>query len=97
MGWGTIFVFQDITGINEMIMTNNLNVYPNPASDYISVEGESTINNILIANEIGIVVYQQNIKSTKTEINITNLTNGICQIKTSGNLQSGHSRLINNR
>jgi uncharacterized repeat protein (TIGR03803 family) len=97
-GVGSVFKFQDITsGINEMIISNKPNVYPNPASNYVIIESESLINNIIITDAIGKVVYQQNLNSTKVEINTSALRNGIYHVKTSGNQQSGNSRVIINR
>ena len=97
-GYGTIFKFHESpAGINDMINSNNLSVYPNPAYDYITVESEFAPNNIIIVDAIGKMVYQQNTNSTKSVINTSALSKGIYLVKIFGDRQLSHSRLIINR
>jgi uncharacterized repeat protein (TIGR03803 family) len=97
-GSGTIFKFKEIqTGINENIISGNVSVFPNPASDYITVESESPLNKFIIIDAIGKVVYQQNTKNTKSGINTSALNNGIYLVKICGDGQSSHIKLIINR
>jgi len=97
-GNGTIFKFKEIqTGINEKIISGNVSVFPNPASDYITVESESPLNKFIIVDATGKVVYRQNTNSTKSGINTSALKNGIYLVKITGDGQSSHTKLIINR
>jgi uncharacterized repeat protein (TIGR03803 family) len=97
-GFGTIFRFKESPeAINEMINPNNLKVYPNPADDYFTIESKSPLNDIIIVDAIGKVVYQQNTNNTKSIINTSALSKGIYLVKIFVDGQSSHSRLIINR
>ena len=71
----------NITGnVNINEISENINVYPNPATNFINIESESNIENIVIFNITGQIVSiskLQNFKTSKIEIDVSNLQTGI--------------------
>jgi hypothetical protein len=69
------------TGINNMNDNNiNINAYPNPASDYITIDigDNDEISTITISNMRGSILYSRTKEFSKsTKINIINLTSGM--------------------
>lgn len=65
-------------GVTEMNTDNPINVYPNPASNYVIV---STLNaekgSIIISTILGEVVYEENFNGIQNKIDIENFSNGI--------------------
>jgi len=78
-------------GVNELNFDNGIKVYPNPASDYITVEVENNSGMTLnIYNAVGQLVKSKKIAHNKTQIDIRYLNNGIYMIemKSQTSLQS---------
>ncbi len=82
-----VYHLMDITNahvsVPEITLKNNLIIYPNPASKYISIKlnNSSVITEVSILNSSG----EQIIKKTNTDkIDISNLKNGIYFIKVKG-------------
>ena len=71
----------NISGIvNISDITENINIYPNPASNFVTIETGSNIENIYIYNTVGQIVSVsklQNFKTSKIEIDVSNLQSGI--------------------
>jgi len=76
---------ENTIGVNQIIDDETFKIYPNPASKYIYIESEQSINDVIIYNSMGKKVKE--IKYSKPEINIENLTSGMyfIQIKQSNN------------
>ena len=49
---------------------NSSVIYPNPTKDYISITSDNTIEQILIRDLSGRIVYQKHLNTTSTQINI---------------------------
>lgn len=64
---------------NHQVTT--VNIYPNPASNKITVNSSTKINAIEIYNLLGENIYQSNVVSTKAEIDLTNQAKGIYFLK----------------
>lgn len=62
---------------------NSLVAYPNPATDFITIElpGANSINEIEILDATGRLVKQQKVQQNKTSINIADLNAGLYLIK----------------
>lgn len=70
------------TSINQL--TNSafeLNAYPNPFNNKLTIISNETNQPVLIYNALGSVVYSSTIQTTKTEINLSNQATGIYYIK----------------
>ena len=63
---------KDYQGVDEIIV-DNLNIYPNPANEYIHVETNCELQRIDVYDVTGKLM----IFSTKTEINVSDLESGI--------------------
>ncbi len=70
---------------------NNINVYPNPSTNNITISGIEDVESIRIFDTKGSLVYSENIESnlTKLKLDISNYTNGLyfIQIISNNNLQ----------
>lgn len=67
------------TGIEDINATAN--VYPNPAQDVVNVNAASQISNIELFNIAGQKVSTFNVNNTTTQIDVTELANGIYFLK----------------
>ena len=59
--------------------TNFIAIYPNPTSDFITINSQKTITKIELYNALGQLVFQNN--NTSEKINISFLTDGIYYVK----------------
>jgi len=74
---------------------NAFNFYPNPASDMIHLNAEYKIENISIINSLGQrVIYVEQLNSTHTKIDLSNLENGVYFIKIDSNGNSSVQKLV---
>lgn len=74
------------TGLNRISKTTGMNIYPNPTSGNLSIElpsdnAGSSESRIEIYNVIGKPVYRNDNISRKSDINISNLPNGVYILK----------------
>ena len=58
------------------IVTSHLNIYPNPANDFVVIEAKN-ISEITILDLSGKVIYQTNTNSPKTRIDISSFNTGV--------------------
>lgn len=70
-------------GISEPSVTN-LEIYPNPASEVLIIKNLKPNSNLELIDNSGKLVKSTSSKTTKTEINIKNLTSGIYYLKVNG-------------
>ena len=73
--------------IEQVIVTGNVNVYPNPASDHIVVDNFSD-GEISVVNLNGAVIMKQASTNSKTTIDISALPSGIYVLKTVNKLNT---------
>ncbi len=81
-------VTDEFTGINDVNLNNNIEVYPNPASDVVSVSLDLNASknvNISIVNMLGAKVYSKFLGtvngSTTEKIDVSNLEVGIYMVR----------------
>ncbi len=79
------------TGVNENTVTTEVNVYPNPANEFIKIESLNKIHSISIYNSYGQEVLYNEINSTFKQIGLGELSPGIYlyKIKTEFGYNSG--------
>jgi uncharacterized repeat protein (TIGR01451 family) len=81
------------TGIQAVPTALSVKVYPNPATDNITIEnlggGELTI-----VNMNGVVIIRQQIIKDKATIDVSNLASGVYILRTSNNLSSGTTKFV---
>ena len=63
-------------GVNEASNVL-LNVYPNPARDYIKVVANQNIDKVVLLNVLGAIVREKNVSSQETQLNVGGLNSGI--------------------
>jgi hypothetical protein len=80
-------------GVNEV--ENTVAVYPNPATDFVSVEASSNIRSIVITNYMGQVVSTvKSVELTKTTINTSDLSAGVYFIEVETNAGIEKVRIV---
>ncbi len=90
----------NVIGINEAEKSNQIFIYPNPATDFISINLENfelNKNSIIeISNFLGQCVYRQPISSQRKfiEINITHFANSIYNVRVFDKTKSLNSKLV---
>ena len=77
--FGPLFLEYDIncgTFVNEITTANDIDIMPNPASNYFNIEGEDIVK-VEIYNAIGQVVDIIEINNDKVQVNTESYNNGI--------------------
>lgn len=77
---GLILINKSILGVNNIELTNELYIYPNPTSDFIEISSLTKTENYTIYDILGTKI-RTGIISNNEKINIQNLTNGLYYIK----------------
>ena len=68
----------DVTSVNKVTAKNNVLVYPNPATETITVSSDAPIMSITVTNLLGQTIQQLNSVNQKVvTINVSDLHNGI--------------------
>ena len=68
-----------ITGIDAISLTNT-RLYPNPATDNVTIEA-ANMNRITVINAVGQVVYDHEISAERTQLNIASYEAGIYMVR----------------
>ena len=76
-----LYSVYNITKISQSIEDDNIIIYPNPASDKISIQSKSTMNRIVIVNSIGQVKFDKLVNDKLTNINTEDFIKGVYIIK----------------
>ncbi|MCG3166749.1 MAG: hypothetical protein POELPBGB_02531 [Bacteroidia bacterium] len=73
-----IYIVGDPTGIEEAnAISNNISVYPNPATNYVTVEANGySIEIVRIVDMLGQTVSETQVNSSKTQLDVTTLSQG---------------------
>lgn len=66
---------------SESFQSNDFKIYPNPTSDFITIETEKEINSITIINSLGQIIDISSTNNFLNKLNVENLTNGYYLIK----------------
>ncbi|MBP7400878.1 MAG: T9SS type A sorting domain-containing protein [Chitinophagales bacterium] len=73
-----------LTNVIQIIESNNISIYPNPANEYIVISGEINAGNIIkIYSADGRVVLHEKINTTNTKVDISMLPTGVYVIQIS--------------
>lgn len=81
-------------GVNEMGVTEAVAVYPNPANDVINLQGTTTIKRVVLANNLGQVVFQAEVNAETFQINANDFENGLYIITMETENGVGSQKLI---
>lgn len=83
-------------GIEDVVVENNVSVYPNPAKSVVNVYAES-LNKVTVYNSIGQVVYTQVADTDNVMIDVESWTNGLYYInmETKAGVKSSQKVIVN--
>jgi hypothetical protein len=69
------------TGLNTLDMNSGINIFPNPASDYLMIDmnayHSAQLNRVAIYNSTGQLLTEQQIRNTVEKLDITSLPKGL--------------------
>jgi len=65
------------TSVNDLTVDLNVNVYPNPATDFVNIQTNFEIKSLKVVNYVGQVVFDQNIGQVNYQINTSNFGTGM--------------------
>ncbi|MDR1346547.1 MAG: T9SS type A sorting domain-containing protein, partial [Bacteroidales bacterium] len=71
-------------GINDISLASGVKLYPNPASDQLTIEMESRFNTVEVINTLGQVVYRADLIDKKKVIDVTDYSAGMYYVKLQG-------------
>lgn len=83
-------------GVESVEILNNVNIYPNPASDLINVTAEN-LTKINIYNSIGQLVYSQDVNANEVKVSTDSWTNGLyyINVETKDGFKSSQKIIVN--
>ena len=78
------------TGIDDRTDVNKIDIFPNPAADYVNISANENILSITVYNNVGQTVFHQNTASKFFKINTNNFNNGLyfIQLETESGIAS---------
>jgi hypothetical protein len=84
-----------VTGINKFL-TNNVIIYPNPASNYITIQQPQFLkaSSICIYNALGELIYQTSTTNLTETINTENFAKGIYTVTIQTQVGSVFKKLV---
>ena len=92
------YIVQNITGIADInVITQGLQVYPNPTRDNVTISIDGfVIQKVKVVNVLGQIVYEEEPKTSNIEINTTELNQGtyFIQVLVDGNLVTKKLKVI---
>jgi hypothetical protein len=84
-------------GINEVNLSNNISIFPNPSSGTFNLEIKNIKNDhIEVFNVVGEKVFESQIISALTKIDLSNQSNGIYYLKLTSSNGTGNKKIIIN-
>lgn len=70
-----------VTGIENAMMENHINIYPNPTQDFVYIQSNQPINSIFIYNTIGQIVKTITCNQNKLRLSLSDLPKGLYLVK----------------
>ncbi len=83
-------------GVESVEIINNVDIYPNPASDLINVTAEN-LTKINIYNSIGQLIYSQEVNANEVKVSTDSWTNGLyyINVETKDGFKSSQKIIVN--
>jgi len=78
----------------DVISTNTIEIFPNPAENTVYIQSETTFSSIELKDLNGKLIYQKNIHNKQTSIDISKLSAGIYVVEISGETVKHIERII---
>lgn len=76
-----VFKWDYQTNVQSVQQMVNISVYPNPASEFVTVESSEKINSIEVINQLGQRMMNQNVNSLKSNLSLNRFGKGIYLLK----------------
>lgn len=90
-----IFTVSACTGINEMMVEKNVNLYPNPVNDQVHVSIDNyELQSIKIYNTIGEIAFEKDMRDQNSKLDVSFLNRGIYFIEMQTNAGCTTKKLI---
>lgn len=94
------YYFDDVTFgaplATNQFETSKVRMYPNPASNRLTIEAKSSIEKVSIYNVLGQQMLTKNPKSQSTTLDISNLQNGVYVVTTTIDGKVASTRIVKN-
>jgi hypothetical protein len=71
-------------GINDIPLASGVKLYPNPASEQLTIDMESRFNTVEVTSTLGQVVYRANLTETRKVIDVTGYSAGMYYVRLQG-------------
>ena len=82
------------TGITQLVNESSVSVFPNPFTDVITVKNTFKNSTIVIVDVLGKVVFEKQIVSSETSIDLSELKTGFYQLMVNGESNSYTQKII---
>jgi hypothetical protein len=82
------------TGITQLVNESSVSVFPNPFTDVITVKNTFKNSTIVIVDVLGKVVFEKQIVSSETHIDLSELKTGFYQLMVNGESNSYTQKII---
>lgn len=66
-----------VTSVTDLTADLNVNLYPNPAKDFVNIETNFEIRNLKVVNYVGQVVFDRNVDQISFQLNTSNYGPGM--------------------
>lgn len=88
-----LFCKKSLVGIGSA-KAEKVGIYPNPSNGIVNITTEKDIQNIVIYNSLGQVVFTQDVNANEVKINVNNLPSGFYTVKTSINGVDSFNKIV---
>ena len=82
------------TGITQLVNESSVSVFPNPFTDVITIKNTFKNSTIVIVDVLGKVVFEKQIVSSETSIDLSELKTGFYQLMVNGESNSYTQKII---
>jgi hypothetical protein len=83
-----------ITGIDEVYENAYIMMYPNPAKNLVNISTNYELSTVTIINQVGQVVYNQQVTGSAVQVNTSQLQKGIYFVKVNSVAGESTQKLI---
>ena len=90
-----VWIGEGTAGLDDQDLST-LSMYPNPATNFLNISAQNTINSVEIFNILGQKVISMSVEDTSASINISNLNTGIYLIKYVINNRTSTKKFVKN-
>ncbi len=94
---GTVILLPVVTGIDEEVNPLTVSVFPNPVTDFITVQTGNSANGVIYITDVaGRVLTEQNFNGTNNQVDVRLLNKGVYFLNVNSEEKISTSRFIKN-